>query len=689
MTGFRQRRPGDGTPISQPTRAYLSYDSQNLYVVFVCEDDDAGNLRANLAKREIIGDDDRVTVYLDTYDDNRRAYVFSANALGVQQDGFFTEGQGQDRQFDAVWYSEGQLFEGGYAVSMRIPFRSVRFSDASLDRWGIAFRRTIEREAEESYWPFITTRTQGFIVQFGSMTGLADVSGSRNIRLIPYANLAHARLLDRKQSTFVTEQDARVGLDAKFVFSDNVTLDLTVNPDFSQVESDDPQVTVNQRFEVSFPEKRPFFTENAAYFRTPINLFFSRRIVDPALGARFTGRSGGWTIGVLAANDRAADRSLPGSHDLAGVEAKTGVLRIQRDIGEQSHVGGIFTAREFGDDFNRVTGFDTYLQLSPSWSFIGQAVRSMDRNLNRKERDGAAFTGSLDYSSRSFVSSTSYADHDPNFRSRLGFVRRVDVRQGTQSVGYRWWPEVEKLQSFGPSFAASAKWDHSGRLQDWSGFADFAVEFTGQTFLNISRTDDYEFFGRGFRKSRYDVSVSTGWLTWLSLGGTWGQGDVINFSPAEGQRFFLANDMTASLSMTLRPSPRLRIDATYLYDRLGTGTNSEPGLPARTPIFNNHLARSKLNYQFTRELSLRLILDYFALLPNTSLSSLEPFKGFTSDLLLEYRLNPWTAVFAGYTDQREHFAMNPLSSTPGAFTDDSFVPVGRQFFIKLSYLLFQ
>ena len=119
--------------------------------------------------------------------------------------------------------------------------------------------------------------------------------------------------------------------------------------------------------------------------------------------------------------------------------------------------------------------------------------------------------------------------------------------------------------------------------------------------------------------------------------------------------------------MTLRPSPRLRIDATYLYDRLGTGTNSEPGLPARTPIFNNHLARSKLNYQFTRELSLRLILDYFALLPNTSLSSLEPFKGFTSDLLLEYRLNPWTAVFAGYTDQREHFAMNPLSSTPGAF----------------------
>ena len=98
MTGFRQRRPGDGTPISQPTRAYLSYDSQNLYVVFVCEDDDAGNLRANLAKREIIGDDDRVTVYLDTYDDNRRAYVFSANALGVQQDGFFTEGQGQDRQ---------------------------------------------------------------------------------------------------------------------------------------------------------------------------------------------------------------------------------------------------------------------------------------------------------------------------------------------------------------------------------------------------------------------------------------------------------------------------------------------------------------------------------------------------------------------------------------------------------------
>jgi hypothetical protein len=238
---------GDGTSVSQSTTAFLSYDDGHLYAVFVCKDDPAA-IRANVARREDIGADDAVGLYLDTFHDRQRAYLFMVSPLGVQLDGIVTEGQSWDYIFDAVWKSEGRLTADGYVVRLTIPFRSLRFRRGGDQTWGIALSRVIRRNNEEAYWPQLTKRVQGFVPQFGTLQGLRNISPGRNVEVLPYGVLARARVLDEDAAALRSDREARLGIDAKLVVRDAVTLDATSNPDFSQVESDDPQVTVNERF---------------------------------------------------------------------------------------------------------------------------------------------------------------------------------------------------------------------------------------------------------------------------------------------------------------------------------------------------------------------------------------------------------------------------------------------------------
>src|SRR5712692_1407725 len=306
VSDFRQFDPGDGEPATLGTRVYLSYDAKNLYVVFVCRDE-PGKVRARLAKRENIDTDEQVILYLDTFHDQRRAYVFAANPLGIQLDGIYTEGQGVDYSYDTIWHTEGKLTGDGFAVWISIPFRSIRFSGDTVQNWGIALARVIPRKNETIYAPYVTHRIEGLVNQMATLEGLENIASGRNLQVIPYGIFTHSRFLDPTAANGPDFNDisvGRAGLDAKAVFKDALTLDVTLNPDFSQVESDEPQVTINQRFEVFFPEKRPFFIENAGFFQTPIPLFFSRRVADPQFGLRMTGKVGRWALGAIGIDDR-------------------------------------------------------------------------------------------------------------------------------------------------------------------------------------------------------------------------------------------------------------------------------------------------------------------------------------------------------------------------------------------------
>src|SRR5260370_417528 len=253
VTDFRQNTPGDGTPATESTTAYLSYDDKNLYAAFVCHDE-AGEIRAHLSKREASDQDDGVGVLLDNYRDFHRAYFFYSNPLGVQTDAIYTEGQGYDFSFDTLWDNAGRVTSDGYIVFFSIPFKSLRFSSDAEQTWGVALYRVILRKGEYDYWPYVTQRVEAMTQQFAPVSGLDNVSPGRNIQFIPYGLLANDRFLNHPNPPtaatpppFLDRFEHRPGLDAKFVAKDSLTFDVTLNPDFSQVESDDPQLTFNQR----------------------------------------------------------------------------------------------------------------------------------------------------------------------------------------------------------------------------------------------------------------------------------------------------------------------------------------------------------------------------------------------------------------------------------------------------------
>jgi hypothetical protein len=674
VTDFVQREPGDGVPASQPTTAYFGYDDDHLYVVFVCQDDPS-KVRAHYSKRESIFGDDIVGVLLDTFRDQRRAYLFLTNPLGIQLDGVTSETQDDDYSFDTLWHSEGQLTDRGYVVRIAIPFKSLRFSNAAVQTWGIGVGRIIPRNNETSFWPYITRRVAGFAQQLATLEGLERISPGRNMQIIPYGTFTGARFLESDRTDRSTEIRGRVGLDAKMVLGDAVTLDLAANPDFSQVESDEPQVTINQRFEVFFPEKRPFFIENAGFFQMPQqNLFFSRRIADPRLGARATGKAAGWAFAALGIDDQAPGQRLPGADP--GHDRHAGIFagRLQREFRGQSSLGALFTSRDFLSSSNRVASADLRLRLNENWFFTGQATASRTRALDGSERSGPAYDAALSYNSRRASYSLSYADRSPGFRADLGFIQRVDIRRLAQFGRYTRFVNRGALVSYGPWLNALAVWDYGRILQDWELTGGFDANFKGQTGIHVRHSQSMErFAGIEFRQRSTALDVNTEWLQWLSANAGYRAGTAINFFPAPGLAPFLADSRGGSAGVTVRPSGRLRVGTTYLYSQLAG-------------IFDNHILRARADYQFTRELSLRAILDYNGVLPNQSLVALERRKELRADMLVTYLVNPWTAIYVGYTDAYENLGVNPLGSGRRRIGSPTF-STGRQFFVKASYLI--
>ena len=690
VTGFRQRYPRDGAPASRETTAYVSYDERNLYVAFDCRDE-PGKIRGRLAKREDVGDDDSVAVFLDTFHDRQRAYMFAANPLGIQSDAIYTEGQGNDTSFDTLWYSEGRVTKDGYIVWMAIPFKSLRFSSSARQTWGIALNRTIFHASEDAYWPFISQKVEGLVPHFATLEGLDDVSPGRNLQFIPYGVFSRARLLDTagpKPPGFYTSNEGRVGLDAKVVLRDALTLDVAANPDFSQVESDEPQVTVNQRYEVYYPERRPLFIENAGFFQTPMELFFSRRIQDPRLGARLTGKLGRWALGALGADDRAAGRRVPQNDPLHGRSAAIGVVRVQREFARQSSVGVLMTSRDFGSMSSRVLALDTRLKLNPNWVLSGQAARTYDRQPGGRGLSGPLYYADLTHSGKHFDYSTTYIDRSPDVRAPLGFINRVDMRRVANWTSYTFRPEHSRVLAWRVNVAGFADWNRSGRLQDWNASAGTMGSFRGNTRLFLTRSKGFELFkGAGFQKEYTNLYFTTARWKWLVIDAPAVFGTAINYYPAGGRPPFSAKFAEMQAGLTVRPAPKLRLQQAYVYSRLATQADAgRLGLPASTPIYNNHILRAKVNYQFTRELSLRVILDYNAVLPNSSLINQERSKRLAADLLVTYLVHPGTVVYAGYTEARENLAL--VGSAPPALvrTASPGVSTGRQFFVKVSYL---
>jgi hypothetical protein len=707
VTGFVQRDPHDGKPASQPTEAYLGYDEKNLYAVFVCFDE-PGKVRARMSRREDIFSDDNVEIILDTFHDKRRAYAFQTNPLGVQWDAIWTEEAHEDStgnivnfdtSFDTVWDSRGKLTPQGYVVWMAIPFKSLRFSPQHDQTWGLILYRGILRENEDDFWPEISRRVEGRLGQAATAHGLEGISPGRNMQFIPYGVVRSFHALDTRNPLTPTFDNStaelRGGLDSKFILRDNLVLDVTANPDFSQVESDEPQITVNQRFQVYFPEKRPFFIENSDYFKTPIDLVFTRNIGDPQFGARLTGRAGPYSMGFLAADDRGPGDSVPTDSPLAGDRASFAIARVNRDIFKQSSIGLIYTDWEWpgAKEFNRVGGVDTRLKFNPNWTGSFQLVASSTQNQDGSYQAGPASKADVSYTSTHLDYEGIYSDISPGFTTDAGFVNRVDIRDVKQIWDYRFRPKNGPLLSWGPNLYTENVWAHNGTRLDTYYGPGLYMAFKGQSYVVVDpyveyrerlRPSDFPALtqNQDYHEHNSNISFGTSYLPKITVQGYYQWGDGVNFVAPLNQPPVLQNEDLGNLLVSVLPAQRLKIDNTYLYERLrdrATGAS----------VFDNHIVRSKWNWQFNPQLSVRVILQYTATLANQALTSLQTTKQFNTDFLITYLVHPGTAIYVGYNSDLQNYdpslAVDPVTLNVlrrrNGYINDS-----RQFFVKVSYL---
>jgi hypothetical protein len=533
---FYQIQPGDNIAPSKQTEVKVGYDSKFLYIAFKAFDDPE-KVRSTLAKRDSVFDDDFVGVYLDTFNDRRRAYELIFNPLGIQADAIYTETQGEDFSVDIVMDSKGVVGSEGYTVEAAIPFKSLRYEAGKDKLWGIHFFRKIKRlNDEQDSWMPLSRDLSGNLNQAGHITGMEGISTEHTLELIPSLTLSETgkrtRTVPQAAAKGIIDNGRFVndplgfdpGLTLKYGITPTVTFDLALNPDFAQVEADAPVVVANQRFPIFFPEKRPFFLEGVDIFQTLISAVNTRTIVDPDYAAKLTGKRGRNTFGVLVASDNApgnfSQEELDNPEDITcnqrPQDADTraclqrylhknslvSVIRLKHDVGSEGNIGFLATTYDFIDQHNKVAGFDGRFRVNKTTTFdaqvLGTTARAFfydpigDKN-DYRTGNGAAYSFDLNDNGRHWGYEFSGTGRTRDYREYVGFTRRVNTNNEILFVRYNSEPKPKaKVTSWRVFNFSSTNFDWKGRSQNFWNESQFRINLQKRSFLAIGVEKGYE-----------------------------------------------------------------------------------------------------------------------------------------------------------------------------------------------------
>jgi hypothetical protein len=718
VSDFIQRYPNDGSPVTEATVAYLGYTHEYFYAALVCKDKTTGLIRAHMLARDSLGDDDSVQVMLDTFDDQRRAFVFSSNALGIQADGLYSEQNGSDYSFDTVWDTWGQRTPFGYVVLMRIPFASLYFAKAvpgQTRTWGIILQRNISHANESAFWPQNRHRIAGLLTQDIAADGFSDIERGQNLQFEPYVlgrNLRQLNTIDPDDPYFEDKHlQGYTGLDAKFILHNSLVLDTTVNPDFSQVGVDNP-ATPNQRFPPYFAEVRPFFIENSSYFMTPISLYYTNHIVKPQYGARLTGKLGPWALGVLGVDDRSPGQAVQPGNSEYDTRAHFYAARVNRDVGSLSNVGIIYADREYLDSFNRAGGFDYRARLKNRWTLTGQTVTSATENVSNSTQgeqecealtltcSGQTYSQQLNYSDLHRNAWVAYNDTSAGYVTDTGFFRRPDVREPNGYYSYTFRPRHGPILSQGASIYTERIWDHTGVPLDFYINPAYSVTFKYRTTLSANvdlgqdrlRPVDYSALPRDveYHSHTSGVNFYSSPVPYIAIGGGIYAGTVINYSPANNAGPSPVNVTSPNLNVEIKPISSIDLQNSYVYTHF---TNLANG----NVVYDNHELISRWNYQMTKALSFNLIGQYISTLPNPEYTGLANSKTLFADALFTFLPHPGTAVYFGYIGNFENLDRALCTRDANGLCDNndpilaptysSLANTGKTIYLKVNYLL--
>jgi hypothetical protein len=545
---FVQTNPGDNVKPTHPTEFMMGYDAKNLYMAFRVKQD-RDKVRATVARRDNIFNDDYVLVHLDTFNDQRQAYLLFFNPLGIQADGTFTEGRGEDYSLDIIMESKGVLTEDGFTIEIAIPFKSLRYEAGKNKLWGLHINRRVKYNNNEyNSWMPTNRSISGWLNQSGKITGLDGIETTRQLEINPSFTLSQTGR--RTRYTFDGNPGGRFvndglkgdfGMTAKFSLTPTITLDFAYNPDFAQVEADAPVSTANVRFPIFFQEKRPFFLERIDIFQSGLNIVNTRAIVDPDIAAKLTGRRGKNTFGLLYASDNAPGNfSKDEREDLrvcqreqltdptrfCGIErfvdknADIGVLRIKRDIGTQHNLGLFATTYHFTDLHNNTAGFDGRFRLDKKtvtdFQIVGTNSRSCvfdadfepalneaqkklnervcgDANEEYRTGNGVGYRVYLERSDRNLYMNYLAQGRTREYRADVGFTNRVDTNYLGSFIQYQTDRDAKKTIVFKRlNNESNISYDWDGRSQGIRSNTQGMLGFQRQTFLGLGAEYGYE-----------------------------------------------------------------------------------------------------------------------------------------------------------------------------------------------------
>jgi hypothetical protein len=355
----------------------------------------------------------------------------------------------------------------------------------------------------------------------------------------------------------------------------------------------------------------------------------------------------------------------------------------------QSTVGLFFSDYDFDGNSERTYSFDTRLRLTPNLVFTGQAVRTQESYTDGTHPQGELFHADLNYTGLHLTTQSTFRDLGPGFFSTLSYIPRVNIRQGLHTFTYKWLPSGRIIKSYGPTMNVTEDWDHTGALQDWIVQPGIIAELTGNTTITLQRSEAVEVYQNiHFRKHSTDFALTSEIFKAVGVEIDYGAGAGVNYDPATGVLPFLASAKNLTAHLTFRPSRKIKLDEMYLFSHLSTLEQSMVAqMYGPGAVYGNHLWRSNLNYQFTRELSLRAIIDYNGVLPNTSLIDYTLSKTVTANFLLTWLLNPGTALYVGYTNVHQNLALFAGQPNYVGIIGPPATTTGREIFVKLSYLV--
>ena len=664
---------GDQMPAPFQTDVRIVHDDRNIYFAIHCHDNEPDKIRTTISRRDSVFSDDWVALSLDSAGTGQTAYHLFVNPSGIQMDAVNTSASGEQFDADVIWYSAGKVTGDGYIVEIRLPLQTLRFDGGADVRMGLLFFRHISRMGKSFSWPAMPPGQ--WVFDTPGHIRFSNLTPPRLVELLPSLTYGINQQRTTGAAWAEADNDTNAGMSGKFGITSNITLDGTINPDFSQVESDAFQVEVNQRFPVFFSEKRPFFMEGMGLFNIagssgPGNMktaVHTRRIVDPFWGTKVTGTAGKTTFGVLNAwDDHPQDigdrgEAVTDRNKLFTIARATYALR------RADYVGAIFTDTEHAGRFNRVIGGDVSLRFSAPQQFSVTLLATQTGGGESGTTDGIGSQMSYSYNTRRFAVGGQVEHYDREFQMDTAFYNRTGFTSGWSGGEYNFFPRragnqfwLQQVQLSGFTKLGEDE-VQGGREAHVSG--SLRLQFTRQGYLNFDYGRGYEpWLGRRFKNGGPGVFSGAQLFRWLNASGGVFYGNSPYYDDVDP---FQGRSYGGYFGVTLQPNQRLNqvIEANLVrFDRESTGER----------VFSVNIVNTKTTFQFNKNFLTRFIAQYD--------SSAERIL---TDLLASYEFVPGTVLHAGYGSLYERGTLQTFAPTN---EKAKYLAVNRGLFFKASYL---